>query len=103
MIADTPSPPYYTVIFTSQKSDDDSGYDEMAKKMVALAMEQPGFLGVESASGESSITVSYWADLESIKAWKANAAHREAQDNGKNRWYTRYKTRVAKVERDYGV
>lgn len=82
-IAQTPKPPYYAVIFTSQRTDGDNGYGEMATKMVDLASEQPGFLGIESAREEVGITVSYWSDLESIKAWKANAEHQEAQSKGR--------------------
>lgn len=48
-IAQTPEPPYYAVIFTSYRTEGDNGYAEMAARMVALAAEQPGFLGIESA------------------------------------------------------
>jgi len=41
-IADTPEPPYYTVIFSSVRSGEDDGYDQMAKKMLALATGQAG-------------------------------------------------------------
>ena len=51
----------------------------MANRMVELAEQQPGFLGVESAREDVGITVSYWADLESIKHWKANSEHLDAQ------------------------
>ena len=66
MIADTPQPPYYAVTFTSVRSDGDNGYAEMADRMVELARQQDGFLGVESARNEVGITVSYWRDLPSI-------------------------------------
>ena len=69
--------------------------------MVELAAEQPGFLGVESVRKDLGITVSYWADLESISRWKQNAEHRLAQKSGMNKWYSSYKTRIALVERDY--
>ncbi|WP_447556066.1 antibiotic biosynthesis monooxygenase family protein [Vreelandella sp. EE22] len=101
LIAQTPEPPYYAVIFTSERSEDAQGYDEMAARMVALAARQPGFLGVEAARNEVGVTVSYWADIESIKAWKAHAEHQEAQRLGHARWYRHFKTRIAKVERDY--
>ena len=61
----------------------------------------PGFLGVESARQGLGVTVSYWTDLESIRKWKANEAHMEAQKKGRDLWYKSYKTRIAKVERDY--
>ena len=102
MIAATPPAPYYAVIFTSLRTEGDKGYGDMADRMVALAAQQPGFLGVESAREGLGITVSYWQDLASIKAWKMNAEHLVAQQTGRSDWYTQYKTRIAKVERDYG-
>jgi hypothetical protein len=66
---------YYAVIFTSTLTGSDTnGYGEMADRMEALAKEQEGFLGVESAArtpdSRLGITVSYWKYLESIRAWK---------------------------------
>ena len=103
-IAPTPKPPYYVVIFTSVRTEgDQDNYAAMADKMVQLAAEQPGFLGIESAREGVGITVSYWQDLESIKQWKANAEHLLAQKLGREQWYRSFKTRIAKVERDYGI
>ncbi|CCN37259.1 putative Antibiotic biosynthesis monooxygenase [Vibrio nigripulchritudo SFn27] len=101
LIANTPEPPYYAVIFSSVKSKNDVGYGDAAARMMELAEEQPGFLGAESAREDLGITVSYWQDLESIKLWKANAEHLQAQKQGRQQWYSEYKTRIAKVERDY--
>ena len=103
IIASTPKPPYYAVIFTSHRTEGDNGYGEMAARMVELASMQPGFLGVESAREDVGITVSYWSDLESIKQWKANAEHQEAQRLGREKWYSSFKTRISKVEHDYGI
>ncbi|MFT7683008.1 MAG: heme-degrading monooxygenase HmoA [Moritella dasanensis] len=103
VIANTPKPPYFAVIFTSTRTEGDNGYDEMANRMVELAELQSGFLGVESARESVGITVSYWADLESIKHWKANAEHLAAQKKGRESWYDSFKVRISKVERDYGI
>ena len=103
IIAETPEPPYYAVIFTSTRTDGDHGYGEMAERMVRLAEQQSGFLGVESSREEIGITVSYWSSLESIKNWKANAEHLEAQKIGRKQWYGSFKVRISKVERDYGI
>ena len=101
--ASTPEPPYYAVIFTSQRTEADDGYEAMAQAMYELALEQPGCLGAESTRGEDGlgITVSYFIDEASIRAWKENARHLVAQQLGKERWYSHYKLRVAKVERAY--
>lgn len=103
LIAKTPKPPYYAVIFTSTRTEGDNGYGEMANRMVELAQQQSGFLGVESAREEVGITVSYWADLDAIKNWKSNAEHLQAQKTGHTSWYESFKVRISKVERDYGI
>lgn len=103
LLANTPKPPYYAVIFTSVRTTADNGYGETANRMVELAEQQPGYLGAESAREDVGITVSYWADLESIKNWKANTEHLEAQKTGRKIWYETFKVRISKVERDYGM
>ena len=99
--ARTPDPPYYAVIFTSLRTDVDDGYGATADRMVELAREQPGFLGVESArdAGGLGITVSYWESEEAIAKWKQHGEHRLAQGKGWGQWYEQFFTRVAKVER----
>ena len=101
--ANTPTPPYYAVIFTSHRTDGDKGYNQMSQKMLDLATIQPGFLGVESAREEMGITVSYWKDVGSINIWKENIDHVEAQKLGRNKWYSSYRIRISKVEREYGM
>lgn len=103
MLADTPPPPYYAVIFTSVRTETDAGYATTAQRMLELAADQPGYLGVESARNEIGITVSYWLDLESIRNWKAHADHQIAQELGKSTWYQSYRVRICKVEREYGM
>lgn len=103
--AATPAPPYYAVIFTSARTDaDPEGYEAMAQRMVELAADQPGFLGIESVRGEDGvgITVSYWSSSESIRRWHEVAEHRQAQALGRERWYSDFRLRVCRVERAYG-
>jgi len=102
--AKTPNPPYYSVIFSSQRSQgDDEAYSKMAERMVQLAAEQPGFLGVDSARGEDGfgVTVSYWKSLDDIAAWKANGEHLDAQNKGRAQWYEGFTLHIARVERSY--
>jgi len=56
---------------------------------------------METAREGVGITVSYWRDLESIRNWKMHADHQIAQNKGRSEWYKSYKTRIARVERDY--
>lgn len=102
MIAKTPKPPYYAVIFTSLKTDENEGYNETSELMVQLAAKQSGYLGHESARDELlGITVSYWENLEAIKQWKQQTDHAIAQQFGRKQWYKNYKVRICLVERDY--
>lgn len=102
MIARTPAPPYYAVIFTSIRTEGDNDYTITADKMVELAQLQEGYLGIESARNDIGITVSYWKDLEAIKQWKMQLDHTEARERGRITWYQQFKVRISKVERDYG-
>ena len=99
-----PEPPYYAVIFSSQRTPGDNGYEAMAGRMVELASTQPGFLGLESVRGDDGfgITVAYFDTLDNIAAWKKNAEHLEAQRLGHQVWYEHFELRIAKVERAYG-
>ena len=91
----------YAVIFTSRLNDPAPGYAEAAARMVALAEETPGFLGMESARGPdgTGITVSWWESLEAIAKWKAHPQHLEAQRRGRDEWYAQYGVRICRVER----
>ncbi len=104
IFAKTPAPPYYAVIFSSQRTDGDAGYNAMADHMVELAATQPGYLGIESCRGEDGfgITVSYWRSEVDIVAWKRNAEHAAARQLGREQWYGHFELRVARVERAYG-
>ena len=102
--APRPEPPYYAVIFTSQRTAEEGGYVQTADRMVELASQQPGYLGVESARDADGlgITVSYWRSMEDIAAWRRQLEHTQARNNGRAQWYTHYELRIAKVERAYG-
>ncbi|MCF5022612.1 antibiotic biosynthesis monooxygenase family protein [Pseudomonas lurida] len=102
MIPHTPAPPYYAVIFSSLRTEGDLGYSQAATRMLELAREQPGFLGVESAREDGlGITVSYWENEAAILAWKQQAEHRAVREQGRATWYSAFQTRVCKVERAY--
>ena len=96
-----PAVDYYVVLFTSQRTPgDDEGYAAMAQRMLELAAEQPGYLGVESVRDEQGlgITASYWANRESIHVWGNQTEHQLAQQLGKQKWYEYFRLRIGKVE-----
>jgi len=100
-----PTPPYYAVIFSSQRTEaGPAGYEAAAERMLELARTMPGFLGVESARGSDGfgITVSYWDSLENIRRWREQAEHQTAQRKGREIWYARFELRICRVEHAYG-
>jgi heme-degrading monooxygenase HmoA len=91
---------YYAVIFTAQRSlSGDNMYEITADRMVALAQQQPGFLGVEAVSGDDGIgiTVSYWTDRDAITQWRGHAEHMVSQAMGRQEFYDWYRIRIAEV------
>lgn len=104
-LATTPEPPYYAVIFSSLRTNqDDEGYAAAAERMAQLASEQPGYLGVDSVRDATGvgITVSYWSSEAAIAGWRRHAEHTIVREQGRKSWYVEYELRVAKVERAYG-
>lgn len=102
LLAQTPQPPYYAAIFSSVRTGIDEGYSAMNDALFEALSEMPGYLGHESAREIVGITVSYWSDLESLKNWKELPLHQQAQHLGREKWYSAYKVRICKVEREYG-
>ena len=95
---------HYAVIFTSKRRDDsENEYNEAAERMIELAAEQDGYLGIESVRDRDrvGITVSYWRDVEAIRAWHDVAEHRNVQEMGRRLWYTEFAVRICHVERSY--
>lgn len=102
--AATPEPPYYMVSFTSLRNGEDAqGYADAAARMLALAAQQPGFLGAESVRDADGvgITLSYWRSEADILAWKHQGEHAATRARGRRDWYARFSVRVARVERAY--
>lgn len=93
--------PYYAVIFSTVLSENIDGYEKTSERMITLAKQQEGFLGIESARNSIGITVSYWSSLEAISKWKNNLEHTEARVLGREKWYVKYQLRICKVERAY--
>ncbi|MFD9389708.1 antibiotic biosynthesis monooxygenase family protein [Streptomyces sp. NPDC060000] len=97
-------PPYYAVVFTSLRTEEDAGYGETAERLGELVADIPGFLGEDSARtpGGLAITVAYFHDLDGIERWRAHAEHRAAKEYGRAHWYERYSLHIAKVEHSHG-
>ncbi|MFJ4274345.1 antibiotic biosynthesis monooxygenase family protein [Streptomyces coelicoflavus] len=96
-------PPYYAAVFTTVRTQEQSGYGETNARMVELVQGVPGFLGVDHAQspGGLGVTVAYFRDPDALTEWRTNAEHRAAQQRGRDEWYQSYTVHVAKVERSH--
>lgn len=97
-------PPSIAVIFAGLRTGDhEAEYADAAAEMSKLVAEQPGFLGERHARDDAGygITVSYWIDEASAKAWRDHPEHARIRDAGRDRWYSRYTLEVARIERSY--
>ncbi len=96
----TPKPPYFSIVFTSTRTEVEVDYLDTNEKLLALARSEPGFIGEDSVQNELGITVSYWKDMESIQRWRDNLEHKLAKERGINEWDQSYHIRIAEV---YGI
>ncbi len=97
-------PKSVAVIFCAmRRSFDDHAYNEAASAMSELAVRQPGFLGQDHARSVDGlgITVSYWQDDASAKAWRDQPDHAAIRERGRDVWYENYTLHVTRVERSY--
>lgn len=82
-------------------------YLEIAAKLRPELEKIDGFISIErfaSLSEEGKIlSLSLWRDEAAIKAWRAQADHRDAQKLGRGEVFEDYRLRVAAVIRDYGM
>jgi heme-degrading monooxygenase HmoA len=94
----------YVVIFKTKRSlPMPNEYVELNKKLAELVKGQPGFKRIESVadSDGNGISVSYWDSMESIRSWKKNTVHAEAQNKGKSIWYQDYSVEICEMVRRY--
>jgi heme-degrading monooxygenase HmoA len=93
-----------SVIFVAQRTDADAmGYARAAAMMETLAVQQKGYIAMDSVRGSDGlgITVSYWTDGASAKAWRDHPEHMAVRDAGRDLWYSDYSLHVAEVTRSY--
>lgn len=83
---------------TAAATDD---YVKMDGAMMALATSMPGFIEAKSYVGSDGerLTVVWWNDAETLRAWREHPEHRVAQATGRQRWYEHYRMEVAEVQR----
>ena len=97
MFSETVELPYYAAIFTVRLNSAHAAFEIMMDKMMRVAAQQKGFLGMEQAINEENIHISYWQDLETLKAWQQNSLNVRASHLGENFWFEAYQLRIVEV------
>jgi heme-degrading monooxygenase HmoA len=81
----------------------EKSYEETDARMADLAAAMPGFVSYRqylSSDGEELALVEFESH-ETVAAWRAHPAHREAQRLGREQWFAEYRITVCDVARDY--
>lgn len=84
---------------------DDASLEELEKlagRMYELASQMPGFVSYNQfeADGESLALIEF-ETLEDVKGWRDQPEHQEAQERGRNEFFSSYRIQVCNTERDY--
>jgi heme-degrading monooxygenase HmoA len=89
------------VLFRSKLVPQPDGYAEMAQEMLETARSMPGFVDVKAFKADDGerLTLVWWQDEETLRAWRTHARHLVAQKAGRERWYEYYDLDVADVIR----
>jgi heme-degrading monooxygenase HmoA len=96
------------VIFEVEpKPDGYQAYLDHAARLRPLLETMDGFLSVERFQSLSTpgklLSLSFWRDEASVRAWREQEEHRAAQTEGRTSVFKDYRLRVAHVMRDYGM
>jgi len=76
-------------------------YQALDAELEGLVKDNPGYVshkGYQAPDGER-LTLVWFKDEESLKAWKTLPRHAEAQRRGRELWYEHYTLDVAQVLR----
>jgi len=80
-------------------------YLNIAAELKKSLLKMEGFVSIERFQSLTDhnkvLSLSFWQDEASVKAWRTLTCHRDAQEKGKNSVFDHYRLRVASVIRDY--
>jgi heme-degrading monooxygenase HmoA len=85
-----------TLFRSRLRSEHEQEYGQWATRMHDLAVAMPGFISVktfQAADGER-VTIVEFESEETLRAWREQSEHREAQELGRKRFYSEYKIQV---------
>jgi heme-degrading monooxygenase HmoA len=82
-------------------------YFDLAAALKSELQNIDGFISIERFESLTTkgkyLSLSFWRDEDSVRAWRNLQAHRAAQAKGRGGVFADYRLRVASVIRDYGM
>jgi heme-degrading monooxygenase HmoA len=92
-------------IFRSVRSEQVANeYEAWSNRMNELVVTMPGYIDHESFRDDATgrgVTISYFASMTELVAWKQVPEHLEAQALGRSSFYSEYEIEVAEIVRHY--
>jgi heme-degrading monooxygenase HmoA len=78
-------------------------YAEWAKRIHDIAVKMPGFISFKAFAAEDGerISVVEFESEETMRAWREQSDHRQAQEMGRKLFYSEYRIQVCQPIRDY--
>jgi len=77
-------------------------YEALGARMAELVSAQPGFLGMEFGSRDGGeILIARFASHEALAAWREHPQHQEAQQRGREEFFSGYRIEVCDHVRAY--
>ena len=84
----------------------EAAFETALKHLQKQVKQYDGFLGEMPCSSieneKTFVTLFYWRDRESMKAWREDREHVIIQNLGREKLFAWYKIRVGELEREYG-
>lgn len=81
-------------------------FESALRRMQDRVKDYDGYLGEEPCQSlideNKFVSIFYWRDRQSIKAWREDPEHVRVQELGRETLFSYYKIRVCEVEREYG-
>ena len=86
-------------------ADKEQEYFDYAEELAPIVQNAKGLISIERFESRTNngkvLSLSFWEDEASVKAWRNNVMHRQIQHQARAETFEEYRIRVADVQRDY--
>jgi heme-degrading monooxygenase HmoA len=78
-------------------------YEKTGSRMVEIVSSMPGFLGMDYAPIEGGeLLIARFESPDALKAWRTHAEHMEAQQQGREQFFSAYQIEICELVHSYG-